>query len=667
MQKHILVKKYLEQHSLVESNILSFNNFLQNRIQGIVDEINEGISKENVEIKLGKVRVEKPNIVEADGSSTVITPAIAKLRNLTYSAPVFVELSVKYADQTESAEVEIGRIPVLVRSAGCNTFGMDKDKLRENYMDPLDPGGYFIINGNEKIIVMSEDLAPNQPFIEEARNGLILRVFSQRGSYRIPTTISEASDGILDLTFSRLKNIPAVVILKALGMTKEADIAKNINYENDCLIVNLYEFANIQNAEDAMVFIAEKSGIQGTKKEVVDRVKQRIDSFLLPHIGLDKAARVEKAMTLCRLIRLFLKSKDNTKMRTDKDHYANKRVKLSGDLMSDLFRVNMNILVRDVQYSLQKVARRKKYYSLKTIAKSTLFTHRIESAIATGSWIGEKTGVTQNMAKNNYLDMLSHLQRVSSMLPGDQENFLARTLHPTHYGRFCPIETPEGTEIGLRKNLAILARVSTDSRIDEVSSFKKFTEFGLHKGHKEEQEENKVSVSQEREKTDVFLNGKFIGFVDEAKDFVRKVRESRRSNELPKELSVRLDSVLEQVAMSTEVGRVLRALIIVDNGASKLTNEHLVLLEEQKLKWEDLEKEGILEYIDAAEEDNALVALYPEEITADHTHLEVDPIDIFGLITSLVPFANHDHTPRLNKGSKTLKQSLGIYAANYLV
>ncbi|MEM4271574.1 MAG: DNA-directed RNA polymerase subunit B'' [Candidatus Pacearchaeota archaeon] len=651
-KNNILIKKYLEQHSLVESNIISFNDFINNRIQKIVDEVNESIEKdEEVEIHLGKIRIKEPNIVEADGSTTLITPAIARLRNLTYSAQIFVELTIKYGQQTDSSEVEIGRIPVMVRSAICNTHNMTKEQLVSNYMDPLDPGGYFIINGNERVMVMNEDLASNQPFIEEGRLGLTLRVFSQRGSYKIPTTISESSDGTLDLTFSRLKNIPAIIILKALGMTKEADIAKNIGYENDCLIVNLYEFANVQDTNDAIAYIAEKAGIQGTKTEITARVKQRIDSFFLPHIGTDKNSRSEKALTLCRLLRMYLRAKENPKLRTDKDHYANKRVKLSGDLMSDLFRVNLNIFVRDIQYSLQKIAKRKKFYSIKTIAKSTLFSHRIESAIATGSWIGERSGVTQNMDKINYLAMLSQLQRVSSMLPGEQENFLARTLHPTHYGRFCPTETPEGTEIGLRKNLAIMAKISTAISFDEQTALKKFEEFGLNK------ESGK----------DVFFNGRFIGFVGDADNFAKKVREARRKNELPKELSIRNDDFTDSIIMSTEVGRVLRPLIIVENGASKLKDEHLILLEENKTTWMELINEGVIEYIDAAEEDNALVAQSPEEITPEHTHLEIHPIDLFGLITSLVPFGNHDQSARLNRGSKTLKQSLGIYAANYPV
>lgn len=650
-ERNILIKKYLEQHSLVESNILSFNDFISNRIQQIVDEINETVSNEEVEIKFGRVKVGKPNIIEADGSISEITPVTARLRNLTYSSPVTVELTVKYENQTESADVEIGRIPVIVKSAICNTHGMSKEQLKEKYMDPLDPGGYFIINGNERVIVMFEDLAPNQAFIEEGRQGLTLRVFSERGAYRVPTTISETNEGILELTFSRLRNIPLLVVLKALGLTQEGDIAKSINYESDCLIVNLYEFANLQTQDDAMMYIAEKSGIQGTKKEIVDRVKQRLDSFLLPHLGTTKNERLNKALTICRLTSLYLRAKEDKKIRTDKDHYANKRIKLSGDLISDLFRVNLNILVRDIQYSLQKVSKRKKFYSLKTIAKSTLFTHRIESAIATGSWIGEKSGVTQNMSKTNYMDVLSQLQRVTSSLPGEQENFMARTLHPTHYGRFCPTETPEGTEIGLRKNLSLLAKVSTAIEFNIPAAIKKFETIGLNK----------------EKGTDVFVNGKFIGFTEEPTSFIKKARELRRRKEIPFEISIRYDENLRQVMISSEVGRVLRPIIIVENGKSKLTDNDLVHLQEGKIKWADLIDRAIIEYIDAAEEENVLVALKEEDVTEEHTHLEVHPIDIFGLITSLVPFCNHDQSSRLLRGSKTNKQSLGIYAANYLV
>jgi len=615
MDKHLIVKKYLQEHSLVESNILSFNNFIEERMQEIVND----------------------------------------LRNLTYSAPVFLEISVNQEGQTESRDVEIGRIPVMVKSKICNTYGMTKEEMEQHYIDPLDPGGYFIINGNEKIMVLTEDLAANQAFIEKSKNRLMLRLFSQRGAYRIPISIQETNDGIIEVSFSRFRDIPAIILLKALGMTKEADIAKYIAKETDSLIVNLYEFTNISSSEEAMMFIAEKSALQGTKKEILDRVKQRIDNYFMPHIGTKKGNRTEKAITLCKFIKQFLIAKENPEVVTDKDHYANKRVKLSGDLLSDLFRVNLNILVRDIQYSLSKTIKRRRFYSLKTIAKSTLFSRRIESAIATGSWIGERTGVTQNMDKTNYLSILSQLQRVSSILPGEQENFMARTLHPTHYGRFCPIETPEGTEIGLRKNLALLARISTAISLDEATFLDNLEKMGMEKH---------IDTG---EKFDVFFNGRFIGSVESGEDFVTKLREKRRKGALPIEMSVRLDKIMNIVYISTEVGRVLRPLIIVEGGKSRLTEEHKKLLQEGKISWDDLLQQGIIEYLDASEEENALVALKKEDLTEEHTHLEIDAVACLGIITSLVPYANHNQPSRLLRGSKTLKQALGIYAANFPV
>jgi DNA-directed RNA polymerase subunit B len=650
---HIIVKNYLKEHSLVESNVISFNNFIEKRLQEIVDEIQDSFENEDYEIILGKIDVGKPKVIEADGSSSLITPAEARLRNLTYAAPITLELTVKKDGQIDSEIVEIGKIPIMVKSNACNTVGMSREELIANYNDPMDPGGYFIIKGNERVMVMAEDLAENQVFIEENKKGeLVLKLFSLKGTYRIPVTINEHKEGLINVSFSRFKDIPAVVLLKALGMAKESEISNYVGKETDSMIVNLYEFVNLATREDAMMFIAEKTSLQGTKKEILDRINQRIDSYLFPHIGQKKEDRMKKAITLCKLIKQYLIAKENPEFRTDKDHYANKRVRLSGDLLTTLFRVNLGILIRDIQYSLQKSSKRKKFFSIKVLAKSTLFSHRIESAIATGSWTGERSGITQNIDKTNYLATISQLQRVSSMLPGDQENFMARTLHPTHYGRFCPIETPEGTEIGLRKNLAIMSRVSTRIEFDDKKFMKELESLGL-------------SMS-ENKKYDVFLNGQFIGSVDDGVNFIQKMKEIRREGNLPEQVNFRIEEGMNLVHISSEPGRVLRPLVVVDKGVPRLKSEHLLQVEQGELKWKDLIKKGIIEYLDAAEEENSLVALYEEELTPEHTHMEIDAVSLFGAVTSLVPYGNHDQSSRLNRGSKTQKQALGLYAANYL-
>jgi DNA-directed RNA polymerase subunit B len=650
--KYIIINKYLEQHSLVESNIISFNNFVDFRLQKIIEEINDinAASNEDIEIKLGKIRVERPNVIEADGSTTLVTPTDARLRNLTYSAPIYVEITIKQAGHSETQEVEVGRVPVMVRSKLCNTYGMSKEEQIKNHIDPNDPGGYFIVNGNERVMVLIEDLASNQPFINVSKDKLALRMFSQKGAYKIPISITENNEGILEVSFSRFKNVPVIALIKALGMTKDAEIVQNIGKEIDTLIINMFEFANLFSSDNALEYIADKSGLQGTKKEILDRVKQRIDSFFMPHIGTGKNDRFEKAITTCKLLKQFFVAKENPKTKTDKDHYANKRVKLCGDMIADLFRVNLNMLVRDIRYSLTKSMKRRKIFSIKSIAKSTLFSHRVESAIATGSWIGERTGVTQNMDKTNYLSMFSQLQRVSSILPGEQENFAARTLHPTHYGRFCPIETPEGTEIGLRKNLALLAKISTMVNIFDNDLIKSLEKYGM---------------VEKGEESDIFLNGRYIGTSNP--DFVKEIRKRRRAGELPNEISIRYDSDLNSIFICTEVGRVLRPLIIVENEESKLKPEIIEKLKKEEVSWNDLLNQGIIEYLDAGEEENILVALNEKDITPNHTHMEIAGVSSLGIITSLVPFCNHDHPPRLLKGSKTLKQALGLYSGNFPV
>jgi len=133
---------------------------------------------------------------------------------------------------------------------------------------------------------------------------------------------------------------------------------------------------------------------------------------------------------------------------------------MSGDLLTDLFRVNFNMLIKDMLYNFQRIVKRGKFPSLRVVIRDKLLTQRIYSSMATGSWVGGRKGISQRIQRLNFLETMSHLQRVVSPLSATQENFAARELHPTHLGRLCPIETPEGTNIGLKKNLSLMASVS---------------------------------------------------------------------------------------------------------------------------------------------------------------------------------------------------------------
>ncbi len=165
--------------------------------------------------------------------------------------------------------------------------------------------------------------------------------------------------------------------------------------------------------------------------------------------------------------------------------------------------------------------------------------------------------------------------------------------------------------------------------------------------------------------TDVFINNKFVGTVEDAEAFVKGLRKERRSGKLSPFLNVMLDEENDNVYLETCKGRVCRPLIVVKDGKSLLTEEHLEKLDKGELSWWDLVKQGVIEYLDAAEEENALIAFSEDELTEEHTHLEVSPVDIVGIATSLVPYGNFNHGVRLTQGSKNQKQAIGFYASNF--
>jgi len=167
--------------------------------------------------------------------------------------------------------------------------------------------------------------------------------------------------------------------------------------------------------------------------------------------------------------------------------------------------------------------------------------------------------------------------------------------------------------------------------------------------------------------TDVYLNDKYIGEIASAKDFLTKIKEERRSGILPIELNFEYDDQLDEIYINMTRGRARRPLIVVENSKSKLTKEMVEGLKEGTIKWDKLVREGVIEYLDAGEEETTFIALEESDLTKDHTHLEIGAITILGLCTSLIPYSNFGGSSRLIRGSKIQKQSLGLYRSNYLL
>ena len=206
-------------------------------------------------------------------------------------------------------------------------------------------------------------------------------------------------------------------------------------------------------------------------------MKEILDKYLLPHLGIIKQERIYKAYNLCKYLKKYIKIVSGELPTDDKDHYMNKKLKLSGDLLSDLLRLNLKVLIGDLLYNFQRMVKRGKFPTIKNLIRDKLLTQRIYSSMATGTWVSGRKGISQRIQRLNYLEMLSHLQRVVSPLRSSQENFQARARDSTHFGWFCLIETHEGTNIGLRKNLALLCSISGDS--DENEIIKQIKDLGL--------------------------------------------------------------------------------------------------------------------------------------------------------------------------------------------
>ncbi len=469
MDYKILIDAFFKERSLVDHHIKSFNQFVDRKLQEIVNEVGSvKIEPLDIELRFGRIWLGKPSIREADGETREIYPMEARLRDITYASPIHLEVSVCRGEiEEEHEEVVIGKLPIMVKSKVCHLYKLPRRRLVELGEDPDDPGGYFIINGTERVLVLVEDLASNRIMVEEAKTGTgyVAKVFSARGWYRRPVSVIRRGEGELFVNFPPLtKEIPFVVVMKALGLEKDVDIVNAVSQDLEIqaeLYLQLEEFAEIEDRIEAIDYIGRRVAIGQPKDQRIARAEQLLDNALLPHMGATPGDRIAKAYFLGRMAEKVIKLVQGKISPDDKDHYANKRLRLAGDLLEDLFRVAFRGLVANTVYFFEKVSRREREIGLRTAIRSSFLTERIEHAMATGEWVGGRQGISQHLDRQNIMSFLSHLRRVRSLLSKTQPHFEARDLHATHFGKLCPNETPEGSNIGLIKNLSILAEVTT--------------------------------------------------------------------------------------------------------------------------------------------------------------------------------------------------------------
>lgn len=468
MDKWSLIESYYKSAGPIYQRLKSFNQFVDEKIPEIVEEYGETDCNNNVKIKLANIEITNPEIVEADRTAKVrLTPMEARLRNMNYSGSIYLDIKLYRKDVLQDEKrTYVGELPILVKSKRCNLYGLSPEELVELGEDPMDMGGYMIINGSEKVLITQEVLALDRILLNEDAGVVTAQVISVKGAFKGKVKLIRNLEGLLYVSFpSSPRKLALVELLNALGMSKGKDVLETFPKDqviNNEVLLNLDKI-ECTSVDEALDKIGKAVAPSQTDSYRLRRAQEVLDSFLLPHIGQSKKDRMAKAYYLVTMATKVIEKAYNLRSEADKDHYANKRLELSGKLMEHLFRYSFKHFVNDLKFQIDRTISRHRKLNINTVIRPDAISERVNFAVSTGTWVGQVSGVSAFMDRLNHIAPLTNMRKVKSTLDSSRELYEARDVHGTHWGRLCPIETPDGSMCGLSKNLSLMALVTTDN------------------------------------------------------------------------------------------------------------------------------------------------------------------------------------------------------------
>ena len=744
MESWELIHNYFSAHPyyLTKHHLDSFNDFLDNKIPQTFQQYNpqthfididtEGNYKYKTQVYFGgrdatEIYLGKP-IVFLEKNKKQLYPNEARLRNLTYASHIFCNIEVDFFKNVDNHDekietkifenVCIGKIPIMLHSKACMLEGMPFEMKRQMGECPYDQGGYFIIDGAEKVVVSHERKAENKLYIVKkddnkvSYSAQIKSVPEDNFTFARTTVVNIIEHGDEEEVTVRMpllnKQIPLFTMFRALGIENDKEIFEYIlldmeTSESKLLFEFLQDalYRERQNKQLGEYVLTQKEALQYISKSAGSMAKalKLIQTDFFPHVGDNF---IDKAYYLGYVTRRLLCVRFGIDNVTDRDSFAFKRVDLSGFLLANLFRESFKQFQRDSKIALDTAYRfntnlyQNENYANIINQENHLRIFNPKNAIETMfmksfkvGTILNKVGLIQELNRLSYAGTLSHLRRVNTI--GDMIMIGQRKLHSTQYGIICPVETPDGGNIGIKKHLSIMAHVTFGCPAEPLIQLVR--ELGTI-------ELASLTPSQIKNRVKVFVNGRWIGIHNEPEKLVHTLRMYRRNALINIFTSIAWHISEMEIQILTDGGRCTRPFYIVDDGNNMRINQKILKqIEKEEVGWFDLlqgktlskgsldyyncnnycskkrvstlkeleDNAGVIEYVDVDEMGTTLLAESPEKMDNDYSyqHTEIHPSLIMGMLGFMIPYCNRSQAPRNVYGSSQTKQSVGTYTSNF--
>lgn len=645
-----LMREYFDKTKLVAHQIKSFNDLVNNGLQRVILRDRDVKTPNGATISFGEVSVGYPHGQVANRVTKKVFPNDARNNQFTYDAHIFVNVSITTpeGEKIRHNRVSIGKMPIMLGSCRCN---LNAHNRVEKYECPNDFGGYFIINGKEKVLVSQLRPLYNKVYVYPSNDkyvfGAEIRTMGPGGNSLLIRAKSDANENIL-LSLPYIKDhLEPGLVFRAMGLTEKDLKECLVMVPEDVVETILENYLKYGSQDEAITEVA--NSLPDRDENVVRSILQREMFCHLGHLTPQKSA-----IHLGFMIKKLIETVRGVRVCDDKDSLANKRLDTSNALLLFIFQSLYKQMLKNIAGapSLKKGERNapKDPDYLAIIKASSNITYKMATCFTSTTWDVQKgssfarEGVSQMMCRQNYGAFVSHKRRL--MLPVGKKGKIInmRQLAPSHFGFICPYETPEGQQVGTVMNLALSAEITIETpHMDVLEILKQFKMF-----------DEKID-----KKNLVLLNGVLVGSTSNSLGFYSEFYRMRESDMIENTVSISRLKQENEIHIYSDQGRFIRPLFRVAEG-NKVKYQ-------KDTKWDKAVEANMIVFRDPAEIEQSVIAPHEKALTLNKCdYMEISPAAVMmGVMAAVIPFSNNSQSPRLAYQSCMGKQAQGIPSLAY--